>query len=358
MFSCILYPMSLFFFTSEEYCCSSRAFGSWRRFGASLRSWELHLLLTRAVLVRRRKTLRDISRMPPKVTSQRPSQVAPQAALTRMSSQASSETSLQGLPGNTLNTQLGAQDMPGEMKAGTSPPPSASAGIFFQRVSSSNTETEPAAARGGEEQIASSLERTDLLLSVQEAESTVEGIPWVSKAPEDCDALVLPPCTRIVHLLQLHCNNKLVTAMAEGLLLRKPAYKSLIRTEERKTGVTSRSSSGDSDYGFGSRAYQFCCCVSSPWHLPSFSGSFLFCISFISSGAASRQFVFFLCFPPWCCCCCCLKRLQLPLIVTLRVQLAARRSSYLQLFACICLSRNCRSWRHLCRLLSRGLPHL
>lgn len=285
--------MSLFFFTSEEYCCSSRAFGSWRRFGASLRSWELHLLLTRAVLVRRRKTLRDTLRMPPEVTSQRPSQVAPQAASPRMSSQASAEAALQGLPEGTLNTQLGAQDMLGEMKAGTPPPPSASAGIFFHRVSSSNTETEPAAARAGDEQIASPLEPTDLLLFVQEAENTVEGIPWVSKAPEDCDALVLPPCTRIMHLLQLHCNNKLVAAMAEGLLLRKPAYKSLIRIEERKTAVTSRSSSGDSDYGFGSRAYQFCCCVSSRWHLPSFSGSFLFCILFISSCSASCRLVFY-----------------------------------------------------------------
>lgn len=242
---------------SEEYCCSSRAFGSWRRFGASLRSWELHLLLTRAVLVRRRKTLRDPARTgPPTGDPQLPSQNA---------SQGISQGSTEGPPGEQDELryrqheegQKSVEEGYSYLHAAGQALAKASLGVPLapSKECATRAEREASAAESENSFKAVSLSPLQgLPLSVQEVEHLVEGLPWAHQASGDCDALVLPPCTRIVQLLLLHCNSKLLTAMGEGLLLRKPAFHSLLREAERATADSSESSSGDSDFGLGSRA--------------------------------------------------------------------------------------------------------
>ncbi|CDJ33622.1 uncharacterized protein EMH_0084300 [Eimeria mitis] len=296
---------------AEEYCCSSRAFGSWRRFGASLRSWELHLLLTRAVLVRRRKTLADPSR--PGASqggSQGPSQDAYQG-LSQLSQenvdtqarlpsgdhatqqeekqdsggggpsdpsaggQATATALLEGAPAaserflSTAETnELAGEPEDGFNGVSLSPPEGPL--LSVQEVERLVEGLPWASQATGKEGFLSTTETNELagepedgfnavslsppegpLLSVQEVERLVEGLPWASQATGNCDALVLPPCTRIVQLLLLHCNNKLLTAMGEGLLMRKPAYRSLLREAEKAAGDSSESSSGDSEFGLG-----------------------------------------------------------------------------------------------------------
>ncbi|OEH74654.1 hypothetical protein cyc_04625 [Cyclospora cayetanensis] len=73
--------------------------------------------------------------------------------------------------------------------------------------------------------------------TLRDAESLIEGLPWAADASGDCDALVLPRCMRIVQLLLIfHCNNKLLTAIGEGLVLQKPEYRSL-RSDTLKTAA-------------------------------------------------------------------------------------------------------------------------
>ncbi|CDI87134.1 hypothetical protein, conserved [Eimeria praecox] len=243
---------------AEEYCCSSRAFGSWRRFGASLRSWELHLLLTRAVLVRRRKTLRD----PTRTSAQRGiGQEPPQDG-----AHGSSQGSVQGItdePPGSISEGHSRQNeqrqaLVGGMRShslvGSQRPAKTSMGgpLASLKGFPSGKETDLPVPEPQDRFKSVPLSPVDgPVLSMQDVEHLVEGLPWASQAPGDCDALVLPPCTRIVQLLLLHCNNKLVTAMGEGLLLRKPAYHSLLREAERAAADSSDSSSGDSEFDLG-----------------------------------------------------------------------------------------------------------
>ncbi|XP_026190841.1 uncharacterized protein LOC34621132 [Cyclospora cayetanensis] len=173
---------------AEEYCCSSRSFGSRRRFEASPRSWELHLLLTRAVLIRRRKTLRDFPTIP--------------------------------LPSQ------------GAGEAGRNSPLLLEADLHAEAGSEVCGVSTVAAIAGG------SMPPTgDPQATLRDAESLIEGLPWAADASGDCDALVLPRCMRIVQLLLIfHCNNKLLTAIGEGLVLQKPEYRSL-RSDTLKTAA-------------------------------------------------------------------------------------------------------------------------
>ena len=249
----ILIPEVFRFFVvcaAEEYCTSSKAFASWRRFGPSPRSWELYLLLTRAVLIRRRKTLRPLSPMatrgPSQGASEGPSQGPSQGPSTPYDEdQDHGEAAVAGAPRGAPKDGHGSSVLLEEMKDMQQ-----QAGLGLHAVASA---TQMQQERGD----ASSFSSPEGLLlgPLKDAAGAVEGLPWADEASGCCEALVLPPCTRIAQLLLLQCNNQLLMAMAKGLLLQRPDYHSLLQgAQDSPAAVEGRiESSGSSDEALAGR---------------------------------------------------------------------------------------------------------
>lgn len=231
--SCICMHLSsgcLPFSASEEYCSSSRAFGSWRRFGVSPRSWELYLLLTRAVLIRRRKTLRHLS-----------------AGI-------SSGDSSQGpATPRDEDTQTVAACL---LKSAAS----AADGTLTLSPADARIDSAP------KDQLDNVLRAvSEATVTPNDAQRFIKDLPWGIDCSGACEALVLPPCTRIVQPLLLQCSNKLLTAIAHGLVLQGLSSSSLLDEAQQAAAVTeelvSGSSSGSDDALSGSSTLLSTGCV-------------------------------------------------------------------------------------------------
>ncbi|PFH38410.1 hypothetical protein BESB_007520 [Besnoitia besnoiti] len=233
----------------EEYCTSVLTYGSRKRYGISARSWELHLLLKSAALIRRRQGARSRhSGLSFQVTNTRQ---AGSAAASGAPCEASRDSrGLEPRPASPFSASgeaeaepggEGGKDRKGETlssiahrrlgdRGGLTGDHREADGPFERDAESHSCMSEragleAAAASQGED---SENRAEELAAEGSSRGQDFEGDEGHSGNDEDaCRHAVPPPCVRILQSLQLAKDNPAVHAIATATVLRRPLFAAL-----------------------------------------------------------------------------------------------------------------------------------
>ncbi|CBZ53606.1 conserved hypothetical protein [Neospora caninum Liverpool] len=259
---------------AEEYCTSILTYGSRKRYGISARSWELHLLLTAAVLIRRRQ----LGSQTQPLTRGRPE--APQPArLSSLSSlpQGSAEPAVRhrgapasassrrdvgerrGSTGGENGEKPDEERSTGEDGEGRGPSEGDWRGPSQGKDARQGVEGEALAAesRGADQEVLGRQDEDGVFW--QREANRVEMKSLETRSQDDGCPAVPPPCIRILQSLQLAGDNRAVHAIALATVLRRPVFSWLCQgvadlcEERQKSARRALARQTEAELGLGRR---------------------------------------------------------------------------------------------------------